>query len=140
MGLSGRLFNCARCHVQQVICRRCDRGQRYCTSCAAPAYRDSRQAANRRYQGTPRGRACNAARQQRFRQRQRKVTDQGSQATAAAVSCVPSAITSSSPVVVAPYLACHFCGQACAPRLRRRWLRYHAESRSLRPHPPRPSG
>lgn len=130
MGLSARLFNCARCHAQQVICRRCDRGQRYCKLCAAPARRDALRAAARRYRHTSRGRACNAGRQQRFRLRQRNVTHQGSQAEPPAVSCAPSVITSP-PMAVTPHIVCHFCGQICAPGLRRRWLRYHAETHPI---------
>ena len=140
MAPSARLFNCARCHAQQVVCRRCDRGQRYCAHCAARARRDTLRAASRRYQRTPRGRAGNTARQQRFRQRQRGVTHQGSQPGTAAVSCAPSVIASPLPVSITPHIVCHFCGQACAPQLRRRWLRHHTEIRSVIARVPRPSG
>jgi hypothetical protein len=133
------LFNCARCHLQQVICRRCDRGQRYCAACAVVARSDRLRAAGRRYQATPRGRACNARRQQRFRLRQRKVTHQGSQPAPSAVSCAPSVIASPLTLFTA-LIVCHFCGQTCALRLRRRWLRYQAETRPFTRRAHRSSG
>ena len=30
MDPSARLYHCARCHCQVILCRRCDRGQVYC--------------------------------------------------------------------------------------------------------------
>jgi len=139
MELSARLFNCVRCQVQQVVCRHCDRGQRYCATCALLARRDGLRAAGGRYRRTSGGRASGAVRQQRFRLRRRKVTHQGSQSGPPAVSCAPSVIATPLLAVIAAHLVCHFCGQTCAPRLRRRWLRHHTESRPVIPSP-RPSG
>jgi hypothetical protein len=76
-GVSCRLFLCARCRCQVLICRQCDRGQRYCSgTCAQEARRIQQRDARRRYQGTPRGRAMHAARSRRYRARGRCVTDQ----------------------------------------------------------------
>lgn len=77
---TARLFTCARCRRQVVICSRCDRGNRYCGKpCAQTARRQSQRAAARRYQASRRGRLAHAARQHRYRQRRRtKVTHQGS--------------------------------------------------------------
>ena len=64
------MFNCARCHRLVVICRHCDRGQRYCSAdCARVQRRHSVREAGRRYQRTPLGARNNAARQKRWRRR-----------------------------------------------------------------------
>jgi hypothetical protein len=42
MQATGRLFLCARCRAQVFICRRCDRGNRYCNAdCAQAARREN---------------------------------------------------------------------------------------------------
>jgi hypothetical protein len=69
--ISGRLFVCARCHAQVVICSVCDRGQRYCSrQCSAQARRASLREAGRRYQSGRAGRFAHARRARRYRQRQ----------------------------------------------------------------------
>jgi len=80
MACSARVYLCARCRCQVLICSHCDRGQRYCAGgCAGAARRESLQGAGQRYQGSRRGRHRHAERQRRYRQRQReKVTHQGS--------------------------------------------------------------
>ena len=61
-----RLFLCARCRRQVLICSRCDRGQQYCGArCSGPARRESLRAEGRRYQHSRRGRHCHAERQRR---------------------------------------------------------------------------
>jgi hypothetical protein len=73
-----RMFLCARCRSQVLVCRRCDRGQIYCVgTCAQEARHDHQREARRRYQATPRGRAMHAVRSRRYRARQRRVTDHG---------------------------------------------------------------
>lgn len=68
-----RLFVCARCRRQVLICSRCDRGQQYCAgSYRTLARRESLCAAGRRYQQSRRGRHCHAERQRRYRRRCRK--------------------------------------------------------------------
>jgi len=75
---SFRMFLCARCRSQALVCRRCDRGQIYCTpSCAHDARCDHQREARRRHQATPRGRAMHAERNRRYRARASCVTDQG---------------------------------------------------------------
>jgi hypothetical protein len=84
----GRLFLCARCRQQVVLCSRCDRGNRYC---GRACWRLSREAANReagsRYQRSYRGRLAHARRAQRWRERRaqapQNVTHQGCPAEAA---------------------------------------------------------
>jgi len=129
MQSSARLFNCARCHCQVVICSHCDRGNIYCGKrCAQAARRQSRRAGGRRYQNTRRGRRCHAERQRRYRQRQRaKVTHQGSlpvvpDETLPAES-EPSVRRSDFPALDrADGIRCHFCGRVCSPLLRQSFL------------------
>jgi hypothetical protein len=72
---SARLFHCARCHSQVILCRACDRGHVYCgKGCARAARRASQRRAGARYRRTHRGRLNNAERQRRFRARRQKVT------------------------------------------------------------------
>jgi hypothetical protein len=75
---AARLFLCARCRVQVVICSCCDRGQIYCADgCAQEARHQAQRAAGRRYQASRRGRLAHAARSGRWRARQKNVTHQG---------------------------------------------------------------
>ena len=68
-----RLFVCARCRVQVLLCSRCDRGQRYCgRACSRAARRQSLCAAASRYQRSWGGRIAHAARSRRWRQRCRQ--------------------------------------------------------------------
>jgi hypothetical protein len=62
------------------LCRRCDRGQRYCSPrCREKALRLQRREANRRYQQSPEGREDHRDRQREYRKRQRaRVTDKSS--------------------------------------------------------------
>jgi hypothetical protein len=125
METDARLFNCARCHRQVVICSRCDRGNLYCGSqCAQSARGESVRAAGERYQSSPRGRFSHAARQRRYRQRQKqKVTHQGSPASpphdsldARSKRCF--APSESPPEGGDERIVCHFCGRICSPWLR----------------------
>jgi hypothetical protein len=76
--VSCRVFLCARCRTQMLVCRRCDRGQIYCMgSCARDARREGQRAARRRHQATPRGCAMHAERNRRYRARVGRVTDHG---------------------------------------------------------------
>ena len=64
-----------------MICRRCDRGNRFCgASCSSPRRKKTLRRANARYQKTPRGARKHAARQARYRARKiearKKVTHQ----------------------------------------------------------------
>ena len=84
---SGRLYYCARCQTQVIICSRCDRGHRYCSAaCSRRARAEATREAGQRYQSTYQGRLNHAQRQARYRQRNaassssdaQKVTHQGS--------------------------------------------------------------
>jgi hypothetical protein len=75
---SCRMFLCARCRCQVLVCRRCDRGQIYCAgTCAQKTRHDRQREARRRYQATLRGRAMHAERSRRYRARHQRVTDHG---------------------------------------------------------------
>lgn len=129
MELSARLFNCARCHRQVVLCRRCDRGNVYCPDgCAILARRASLRRANARYRATRCGRLNNAERQRRFRARQQKVTHHGSDPIPGAVPLAVSepASASWSRRTVTPCrntLRCDQCGQPVSDFLRNDFLR-----------------
>jgi hypothetical protein len=144
---SARLFFCLRCHTQVVICRRCDRGQRYCADgCATTARRISVQRARRRYQKTRIGRLSNAQRQQRFRDRLRvskdascepiqhvetKVTHQGSAASRVAVPYRhDNRHAGSNDALLTPTttVRCHWCNNTCSAFLRRDFLATSARS------------
>jgi hypothetical protein len=112
MDRSARLFLCTRCRVQVVLCRRCDRGNRYCgRSCRRQARDAARREAASRYQRSRRGRLAHAARSRRWRQRRaaaggddaQNVTHQGSQsgATAAPLAAWTNNTTASSPLDIA---------------------------------------
>ena len=83
---SYRLFSCRRCAQQVRICRRCDRGHRYCAAgCARIRRRESLRRAADRYQQSYHGACRHAARQRAWRARQlQKVTHQGSRGEAGA--------------------------------------------------------
>ena len=80
---TSRLFLCARCRRQVIICRRCDRGQRYCSvSCGEISRKIQLKLAGARYQQSSEGRLDHADRQRAYRKRAmsalQKVTHQGS--------------------------------------------------------------
>ncbi len=134
---AARLFLCARCRVQVLICRCCDRGQIYCAGgCAQEARHQAQRKAGQRYQASRRGRLAHAARSSRWRARQKNVTHQGSppRHLDAGVSMDATAAASASPVapssdVDAPsrdeaaFWRCRWCGRCCSPLVRRGFLR-----------------
>jgi len=71
-----RIFRCRACLAMVVVCRSCDRGQRYCSPLCAREKRQHRvREAGRRYQQTARGREAGATRQRRWRERRRRSQD-----------------------------------------------------------------
>ena len=80
-----RLCGNQACGAVFYLCRRCDRGHRYCSErCRSKARREQRRAANRRHQRSPEGRLDHRDRQRDYRRRltRLRVTDQGSGAEA----------------------------------------------------------
>lgn len=146
---SGRLFLCARCRAQVVVCRTCDFGQSYCSpECADDARRASLLAAGRRYQHSLPGRTKHAARQRRYRQRLREMAHRlcvlaaadappaTTSTTAASASLIPIAGTN-------PSGYCHGCKHVCRvvrvdplPLKRAaRWRRYRHCQQKVTHHP-----
>ena len=73
-----RLFSCARCRKQVLICSACDRGNIYCSlTCSNLSRQESVRQASRRYQQSPLGARNHARRQTAYRRQQKKVTHQG---------------------------------------------------------------
>jgi len=127
MADDGRLFLCSRCRVQVLVCRRCDRGQIYCSrSCSTQARRASVAAAGRRYQASWRGRFAHAARARRYRARANIVTHQGSGSarTDALLRAMPTTpITATAAAENAP--RCCRCGVRCNAAVRLEFLPRH---------------
>ena len=138
---TARLFNCARCGRQVVICRHCDRGNRYCKAgCAPAARRASGRAAGARYQHSRRGRFAHAQRQRRYRARRQEVTHQGSPPPPPAALLLPESRASATPlegpaVPVLDGLHCHFCGRACSAFVRLGFLRHRRDGSSVQQPP-----
>ena len=123
--ISCRLFLCAGCRRQSLVCRRCDRGEVYCgRGCATEARRGWQREARRRHQATDRGRQMHAERSRKYRTRGRRVTDQGRASAGIASAGHPSvghpAMKARIAVNIATGLgsACHRCGHSVADPFR----------------------
>ncbi len=146
--VSCRIFLCARCRSQSLICRRCDRGQIYCMgSCARDARREGQREARRRHQATPRGRAMHAERNRRYRARVRRVTDHGlarehETAQWGGTGAVPAGLSEPSPGGRSPaHYRCHHCGRPASTFVRLVCLRprgRRGERIQIRHRDPRP--
>ena len=74
MDRTARLFLCARCRDQVLLCSHCDRGQQYCgRACASLSRRERRRETAKRYQSSRGGRLKHAARAACWRQRGRQL-------------------------------------------------------------------
>ena len=143
MQSSARLFNCARCRRQVVICSHCDRGNIYCGKrCAQAARCRSRREAGRRYQKTRRGRFAHAERQRRYRRRRRaKVTHQGSppllpDETLPAESGTPARRSDFPAAVRTDDIRCRLCGRVCSDFVRQSFLHRRPTREAIDlPHP-----
>lgn len=118
MNKTARLYYCVSCHRQTLICSECDRGNIYCAAdCARQARTQSLRTASQHYQKSYRGKLNHAARQQRYRARQKqKVTHQGSQEHVDASPLSPT--DKSTPKC----LYCHFCGIKVADFVRSNYV------------------
>ena len=130
---SHRLYSCARCRRQVVICRRCDRGNVYCfAGCARLARRDSIRRAARRYQKNEFGARNHARRQRHYRARREKVTHHGSVRRRAALRIYLAVVAAFLQLVrkATPAesrgLVCHRCGRSSDGFLRQSFL-HHSE-------------
>ena len=69
-----RLFLCARCRDQVLLCSHCDRGQQYCgRACSSVSRRERRRQTAQRYQSSRGGQLKHAARTACWRQRRRSL-------------------------------------------------------------------
>jgi len=141
---TARLFNCARCRAQVLICSGCDRGNIYCgRTCSQQARRESLRAAGRRYQRSRRGRLLHAERQRRYRSRPHKVTHHGSAPTTTDDSLPPESRTvpCASPggaSIREQGVRCHFCRHPCSEHLRLDFLHSPGPRRFSSPSGPSP--
>jgi hypothetical protein len=135
METSARLYNCARCHQQVILCSHCDYGNIYCfDSCSQRARKISLREANKRYRESRQGRQNAARRQAEFRQRkpleessapspetssEKKVTHQGSGGDPS-----PASIASESIAGCVGEYHCHCCGRPVAFHLRSGFIRH----------------
>ena len=155
-----RLFLCAGCRIQVVLCSRCDRGNRYCgRDCWRQTHDAARREAARRYQRSRGGRILHAARSQRWRQRAalraaqgdgvdnadpdggdaaHKVTHQGSLAGAAAAplaACthdIASTAAAAGATALPQPRRCRHCAAAQPDWLRQGFLRRGRHAVTLR--------
>ena len=141
---TGRLFLCACCGVQVLICSPCDRGQIYCAGdCSQLTRCASMREAGRRYQCSRKGRFAHAERSRRYRQRQHNVTHQGSLSQPldallpvdSAVAIAPAQACPLAPPALT--VQCHLCGVRCSVFVRLGYLGQRVR-RSV--HPPHRRG
>lgn len=132
-----RLYHCARCRDQVIVCSHCDRGQIYCAGhCAQIARRESRQRAAQRYRQTVRGKLKQALRQRRYRQlkrQQQKVTHHCS-APKPPCDLLPPAIKKirrAGALAKDQEISCHFCGQSGWIFIRNGFLRHFPRLRAF---------
>jgi hypothetical protein len=132
---SARLFNCARCRCQVVICSHCDNAHRYCSAdCAQLSRREKQREASIRYQLSPKGRLAHASRQQLYRQRQReKVTHQSSPQLSfndLLLRELKSGNSAPNPTnsIHRLRLNCHFCRNQCSELLRLDFLQRQSKN------------
>jgi len=128
---TGRMFVCALCRSQVVVCRRCDRGQIYCgRSCATSARWAAQKAAGQRYQSSRPGRFAHAARARRYRARCKIVTHQGSDIAGDGDLLPIEVVVAVSQIGEAPVsgstsLSCACCGAHCSAAVRLGFVRHH---------------
>jgi len=136
MEATARLFQCVLCSKQVIICSRCDRGQRYCSSeCSETARSKAQTAAARRYQQSRLGRSNHARRMHDYRRRKQIVTHQGSLPPASndllQANSVEARIPPDlpDPSVLGIQFQCHLCGCDCSEFVRLEFL----QCRRVRP-------
>jgi len=124
-----RVFVCLECGAVVLICRRCDRGHRYCgPGCSQEARRKSKLAAVLKYQDSDEGKANHNKRQQRYLDREaEKMTRQGSRApvsrgTKEEVDWLRVARAAEA-ALKNRVATCGCCGQLCRGKARRGFLR-----------------
>lgn len=126
---SARLFLCARCRTQALICSCCDRGHIYCSaSCSGQSRREKQMEAARRSRTHPEARQKRRLRNQRFRERRKTETHQGPPASPPCVVQAPDIRKSPEDDASnadprhdqAP--RCHWCGRLCRSAFRQDFI------------------
>ena len=121
---AARLYHCARCRSQVILCTHCDRGNLYCSKVCAKIARAVRHcAAALRYQATRSGKLNHALSQKRYRAKlrlQKKVIDQGSQVNQRPVRF--PALNNDLPSAANEPLCCALCGKIVGNSLRHGFL------------------
>lgn len=126
---TARLYNCARCQCQVLICSDCDRGNIYCLICSPLAHAESIRKASQRYQNSYQGKLNHAARQQRYRSRlKQKVTHVGSPSITSddVLDRKTAEHLQHEKLSVRQSVCCHFCQKTCFDFLRVDYLRDHS--------------
>ena len=125
----------ALCHAQAVICTYCDRGQIYCSkACSQAARIKSCREAETRYQLTTGGKHKHAARQKRYRMRQKeKVTDHSSVITAhhGLLDSVKNKTLEVAMTHISMKKNCCVCNKSVSHWLRTGFLRYYTSKSSI---------
>lgn len=123
MDVCARLFLCARCRLQVMLCSSCDHGNRYCGShCATLARKGYQKMASQRYQRTSKGCLNNAARQARSRLRISLLKDQSCEIVThhpshqTPVSDLLRSAAARSAIRITGH--CHGCGKPCSSLVR----------------------
>jgi hypothetical protein len=122
---SARLYNCARCSRQVIICSHCDRGNIYCAdNCFDLSRKEKLKQAQKRYEQTAHAKELKAKRQKQYRQRKKeKATHQGSIQLALYDLLLIELEKLKNKVKKRHFtqyqsMRCHFCGSTCSDYLR----------------------
>jgi hypothetical protein len=122
---TARLFNCASCKSQVIICSHCDRGNIYCKPCAPLARKKSQLGAAKRYQNTREGKLNHAARQRAYMLRKKQKMTHHTSGKPPPNDAIPDTPTMMVTVAeknnfTAANLVevCNFCGKCCTKFLR----------------------
>ena len=133
MEQSARLYHCASCHLQTIVCSFCDRNNIYCgPRCSRAARVRSCHLACQRYQKSLRGRHKHAKRQQRYRERLRKKVTHQSSPVLPPHAVLPPKPNERISEKVQGLVHCHFCGKSCSLFLRRGYVRHSRQPVPLR--------
>lgn len=132
-----RLYLCALCYEQVIICTYCDRGNIYCSFfCSFTSRKNSLREAGIRYQCSIKGRLTHALRQRRYMQRKRdsqnKMTHQGSRETASdgLLSSVKNKPVKTDMNQRRELITCCFCSMPVSLLFRSRFLRYGTSNKA----------
>jgi hypothetical protein len=125
-----RMYNCLWCNNQSFICRSCDRGNVYCSTCTPIVRGERRRITARRYQASRQGRLKYAERHRRYRERLRiKVTRHSFKPPIEPVIILKS---ENPPKLLRIFpdqhpskgIICHCCGAQCSNFIRQYSLRF----------------